>query len=136
MKDQIVTLKVAELAKQKGFDLPCNYRYSLISKDLKYTIIAESLSDITLPRRIRMCLAPTQALLQRWLREKHKLHPYINPTGSFDEWHIPNIRDSSIGALSSSRDQLMDFPGCYSKSFPSYEDALEYALYYCLDYIK
>jgi hypothetical protein len=53
MKDELVTIETAKLAKEKGFSSesylePSNY-----------------------------CITPTQSLLQRWLREVHNIHVEI-----------------------------------------------------------
>ena len=67
MKDELITFKTAKLAKEKGFDWECtNGRYLLEGK-LKGRIGASV--DCK-----EYAKAPTQSLLQRWLREEHSLN--------------------------------------------------------------
>lgn len=74
--DEIVTYEVAMLAKEKGFDVPTveNYRH----------------------KNGTTCNAPTQSLLQRWLREEKEIIielKYSDSTESFRpfwSWQIYN----------------------------------------------
>ena len=61
IEENLIKADTALLAKQKGFDEYCMWAYD---KDGKL------INPFT---RLALCLAPTQALLQRWFREKHKL---------------------------------------------------------------
>ena len=73
MKDKLIQFSTAKLAKQKGFNIEtqkywANYytgeplmKWKLISKEDKTMEYME-------------WAAPTQSLLQRWLREEHNLH--------------------------------------------------------------
>ena len=56
MTDTLVSFAAAILAKEKGFNEPCSHRYNVGA--------TSELNDL---------LAPTQSLLQRWLREKHNI---------------------------------------------------------------
>ncbi len=66
MKDQLISFETAKLAKEKGF-------VSALSK--KYTKHGELIDHIPLSDDGygKHCYAPTQSLLQKWLREKHKI---------------------------------------------------------------
>jgi len=78
MKDEIVTFETAKLACQKGFDVECKLIYNTIGQAWPPHYGTMSNSDIDSGAR---CTAPTQALLQRWLREKHKIFVYCIPKG-------------------------------------------------------
>ena len=67
MKEQLITLKTAKLAKTKGFkpDKP-SVNYVSMYINGKHSEGHEEDWD-----RGDFYLAPTQALLQKWLREKH-----------------------------------------------------------------
>jgi len=72
MKEQLITFGTAKIAKEKGFDIACiDYFTPLTHKLESYTfcIKSNSLSD--------NISAPTQSLLQKWLREEHSLHMEI-----------------------------------------------------------
>jgi hypothetical protein len=82
MKEEIVTFDIAVLAKEKGF----NYMKSNCFGDN----MAYNLDD---PTAIPACranvvigyiLAPTQSLLQKWLREKHFLD--VRVERDYDGW--------------------------------------------------
>lgn len=71
MQDEIVKYATARLAKAKGFDENCNLFYD--KKTVLYghpeNMGCNSLSEFP----IFCCSAPTQTLLQRWLRENHRI---------------------------------------------------------------
>ncbi len=67
MKDELVTLETAKLAKEKGFDLPVRsyYRHDGI---ISYWEYAENANSSVLTKTLYS--RPTQSLLQGWLRSK------------------------------------------------------------------
>ena len=107
--EEICTYEVAKLAKEKGFDVPTakNYRHE---------------NGAT-------CNAPTQSLLQRWLREEkgYAISVTAYPTlASLNKvCYAWEIKSSSDGAFMKSVD------GEYT--FSTYELALEDALKYALE---
>ena len=132
MEDTLVSYETALLAKEKGFDsddvIQC-YRKSgnvtLYSKQA-HTLCASVGKTIF---EDFACLAPTQSLLQKWIREKHLLHIEIYGFVSGDEqtrsyYHcIRNMKKYC---------DLTDD----SKTFNSYEDCLEDGLFTALKLIK
>jgi hypothetical protein len=86
MEEQIVNFDTAKLAKEKKFDGICYDTYDLRDKKLsnKYNIDLDEIYDeIDLKKEFECrfddifegyCLAPTQSLLQKWLREVHNTH--------------------------------------------------------------
>lgn len=76
MKEQLITFDTAKLAKEKGFWLPC-YKCYDNSQFLQDTSNDEDVvfkyDYRTLPSKDKY-LAPTQSLLQKWLREKHNIY--------------------------------------------------------------
>lgn len=78
MPEEICTYEVAMLAKEKGFDEPTLYAYDEESRRLarmRYCVKRNSRTEglITLA-------APTQSLLQKWLREEkgYYVYPYYD----------------------------------------------------------
>jgi hypothetical protein len=63
MKESIVTFDTAKLAKEKGFE-PGSYSYSYNQEGsfMPQTRIYQGLA------------APSQSLLQKWLRDEHQIH--------------------------------------------------------------
>ena len=75
MKDELVSFKVAKLAKEKGF----NYAYEFYDKDgelEEFGMVGgwSSSTNENYP-------SPTQSLLQKWLREKHNIHIHLEYIG-------------------------------------------------------
>jgi len=68
MEEQLITFETAKLAKEKGFNASCHELYRKMDNEL---IIGRNYaSNLTTTG----CIAPTQSLLQKWLREEHKIH--------------------------------------------------------------
>lgn len=75
MKEQPISFDTAKLAKEKGFEegkaeywLQDNTTISVI--DDEYELKCLRVKDQN-PDMVYQCKAPTQSLLQKWLREKH-----------------------------------------------------------------
>ena len=128
MEDQLVSFETAKLAKKKGCDWPTIYGYSVDNKsDNSYS--TDSAIDITgnlqfTEEDMKNCgndhetcyLAPTQSLLQKWLREVHKIHILLD---SFDD-------DTYQGTLSYDVYEGEEFYG--DSEGDTYEETLEGAL--------
>jgi hypothetical protein len=76
MKEQLISFETAKLAKEKGLDkIRCNYIYNIGYHDLQPEMDAfESFPKDSVSGQFHLALAPTQSLLQKWLREKHKIY--------------------------------------------------------------
>jgi hypothetical protein len=111
MEDQIVSLETAQLAKNNNFDLAVSSHYL---SDGKFSSIKGKYPN---GRIDNLYAAPTQSLLQRWLREKHKYYIQVmyNKRGNFSVMLV----DSSDNVLS---DTL------YGETYSTYEEALEKGL--------
>ena len=114
MKDELVSFKVAKLAKEKGF----NYAYEFYDKDGKleeFGMVSGwcNSTDENYP-------APTQSLLQKWLRDKFKIYITIgvnyNTKGNIESFNY-SIEGSILN----------------KGVFESYEESLENAFYEALN---
>lgn len=130
MQDQIVSFQIASLAKDLGFNWETFDSYSKgILKPNTLHINHNFNSDLIFKGRIS---APTQSLLQKWLREVHNIHVCANPlnnNGNNWEYRMCNIiliEDSNLDYDSSFENKL----------FPTYEQALEDGLSIALKLIK
>lgn len=96
VKETLINIETAKLAKEKGFDEPCYYYFNNeLSKRFGedgYWLM-ESLSG----RHI--LLQPSQSLLTKWLREKHNIHIELqlsrNSKEEYIDWWFylyPNIK--------------------------------------------
>lgn len=68
MEEQRIDFETAKLAKEKGFDWLSQYYY--MDGRSYYAMIKNANKRIAKS----CCSAPTQSLLQRWLREKYDIH--------------------------------------------------------------
>ena len=92
MKDEVVGFETAKLAKEKGFDaiVSCGYtdeglEYRPSYWDIDCDVNEIVLKNDSLDKDTAKYLAPTQSLLQRWLREVHSIDCWIAPFIGEDE---------------------------------------------------
>lgn len=111
MEEQLVTFETAKLAKEKGFNISCDARWWI-----------EPASDWKLSKQgVIKCdnsgdsiSAPTQPLLQKWLREVHRVEIAVQ---WFDNCYIKAVAKKPFKA------------NTYRvEGFQSYEEALETGL--------
>ena len=121
--EEICTYEVAKLAKEKGFDWICPHYFRTKNKDLFRVFPCEDWSDIE--DRIN---APTQSLLQRWLREEKRVVFGISPMQEMDcedlGWCATIYKVDENGYGLSWKEELY---------YNTYELVLENALKYALE---
>lgn len=123
MVDQLISFETAKLAKEKGFISKSPY-YQIDDADEIDLVDMKGFPLHSNDQEGDYYEAPTQSLLQKWLREKHNMSIEIGCTISkFWIWHIYEI---------SSGELLLGF----TKHSESYEEALEAGLYQGLLLIK
>ena len=132
MTDELIKFKTAVLAKEKGFDEQTRNAFDENGEEIFCDPCSDSVKLVGLGNRqghkwwnskeIGKYSRPTQSLLQRWLREVHKIHITITSI-SQDSWqyHITKVGDS-LGKL-------------YNEDYDDYEEALEDALVHALNLI-
>ena len=76
MKEQLIGFETAKLAKEKGFKRLCDFSYD---EDGMITGNCEQVYNF---------VAPTQSLLQKWLREKHKIHIELQCDSNYYKYFI------------------------------------------------
>ena len=143
MKEQVITFKTAKLAKEKGFnELVIHYYtpkgYCTESEGYRTERLVESNWNNgqgnypTMPKDVS-CSAPTQYLLQRWLREKHNIHMYIiaDKPYSFSE-----NKDLDVIWICSLYKPLLIEYGNLKQEYKTYEEALEAGLQAALELIN
>ena len=123
MKDELIIFETAKLAKEKGFDwhILHSYRDGILDLDDNYAgTISEMYFNANGRNRTKfkeVISAPTQSLLQKWLREVHNIIVFVAPFKDHAsdvndrlEWNY-TIYGKSIG-----------------RNLKSYEEALEIGL--------
>ena len=173
MEEQIISFETAKLAKEKGFDAYCNCWYFIGNKDQieeypKYyrekclknyqeidrqliykaiggqhgkTINQKFNNEIDL---LNVIAAPTQSLLQKWLREEHNIYIEVNikNVNSVQKFFFSISHENNL--LEGYSNVLDIWLGLdYSKQINTehnicnaYEDALEQGLLESLNLIK
>ena len=136
--EEIVTYEVAKLAKKKGFDEECREFYCDDKSQKLITRIScnrnvtsfeycsnSMLEDYYPPYEYCYIAAPTQSLLQRWLRD--------SGFGEVEVKHWPETNKYPHHYGWEVKDNLGDRMSYSSKMFDTYELALEDALKYALE---
>jgi hypothetical protein len=137
MKEQVVSLETAKLAKEKGFNISLANGFTVngivvnFGRERDYHVTKQiylSNKDMPMKENVRfyaktyICTAPTQSLLQKWLREEHNLHITVEIGHDEDEiWY-----DSYVMKVEKSYDYE---PVCSTEAGgENYETALEEGL--------
>lgn len=116
MREEIITFKTAKLAKEKGFSYYVSYSYwneELTSMTPGYALDDGTHSDYKIYLEYQRYLAPTQSLLQKWLREEHNV------------WVMPEYNGAGIMVYIHNKGKI-DSGGI--GLFQTYEQALEKGL--------
>lgn len=133
MEEKLIEFNTAKLAKEKGFNIPTIQYYtpkgySTESEDYMTERYAKSNwndgvgSYPTSPEKVE-CSAPTQSLLQKWLREVHKISVLCHVwNGVFAHY--------CVIALIPGKQNIQ------TTIFGTYEEALEEGLFQALKLIK
>ena len=126
MGEALVSFKTAELAKEKKFEWLVRNSYS-INPTYNHHLIDEDYMENW--NTLNAVSAPTQSLLQRWLREVHSININIR--------HIPHNQKYSYNITGSYHKGEKGILISYDfKSFESYEDSLEESLFESLSLIE
>jgi len=117
MKEELITFETAKLAKEKGFDSKYTEDYDTLGF-VQQRGILES-------HNLERVSAPTQSLLQKWLREQHNLEVISMHADDFVWWKVKVRRLSKVGAEIIKTEM----------EFNTYEEALESGLHQALKLI-
>ena len=117
MKEQLVSFKTAKLAKDKGFNWKVSLHYES-NGNCFFDKVECNFNNVEL-----ICSAPTQSLLQKWLREVHNIHITVTSI-SQESWQYH---------IQKPKDKLGDN---YNEDYENYEEALEDGLQEALKLIK
>jgi hypothetical protein len=138
MTDQLVSWEIAKLAKEKGFGMTSNtlslrgnyYNHKgVLDGDVTELIRAQIHEEDTTP--FKTICAPTQSLLQRWLREKHRAH--INIVYLFEhDVYVPFTQYIDV----TTEPVVLKDEKNKSLRFSTYEEAFEAALLESLKLIQ
>lgn len=135
MNEEIISFETAKMVKEKGFSGFYAYRYNpngvLMERWFEVDFESEketiSITDIVNEEDIGLSMgyipASTQSLVQKWLREIHKISIVIAPSiKGENKWYYNITKLDNIEWISEPELQSHD----------SYESALEVAIQVCL----
>lgn len=147
MEDQIISFNTARLAKEKGFSGLCYNYYEVANGDpwLNHTVNSPvDYNGVKDTRRI-LFSAPTQGLLQKWIREVHGVHvlPRYRKEAKMFHYHCRIYAQSRPSHHAMIHYVAPDFSGgaipsnfsgkkAIKRGYWSYEEALEECLKYAL----
>lgn len=124
MQEDVIKFKTAKLAQEKGY-VGNSYSYHGYDSDGKLCYNRRQYNDNVNFRKTGIYAAPTQSLLQKWLREVHSLRVEV----SYDAWGSLTY-DYQI-TTSDKRDHIESID-----AFHTHEEALEEGLQVALDRIE
>lgn len=129
--EEICTYEVCKLAKEKGFNVQTFDWYDYTGNYHK-GFIPHELHECP---RYKEYYAPTQSLLQRWLREGKKMYVCPSIISDYeDDFHPDIVYWSFIIVSTESGDSIYrEYERIDDKRFATYELALEDALKYALE---
>lgn len=144
MEDQIISLETAKLAKEKGFNLKQPKAYYILEDKREMTLWVDPTVEEELKK---IGWAPTQNLLQRWLREVHNikvLADYFCISSDDYEWgyvvKYEEGNDKRECQRLKSIESVEFYPGGYQNPVAfvknTYEEAIEQGLREALKLIK
>lgn len=141
MQEKIISFETAKLAKEKGFldkeNQTSHYNLST-GKIEKVVVIAPIMNRSEESIKFLfsdLCVkAPTQALLQKWIREVHNIEVIVFPKFRGDEskWYAYECLDMTKNDLES----LKGLCRGIFELYPNHEDTLEAGLIEALKLIK
>ena len=119
MKEELISFRTAKLAEKKGLKFNSCEHMFIESLTLKGEYISDKINhDWRFVENVFNWFSrPTQAVLQKWLREEHRFHITI----------FSSSQESWMFRITKPNQQLEE--GLYSEDFESYEKALEEGLY-------
>ena len=120
MSDELVSNEILLLAKEKGF----NVIQRIITVYDENSQNEEQLDEVGI----------TQSLLQKWLRETHKIHIFIIPCEPYSFSKNKDI--AVVWIYDIYKPLLLEYGHQNKNEFLTYEDALENCLYECLQLIN
>ena len=135
MEEELITLQTAKLAKEKGFDVRCEKAYFETGRHILETIRDGEITFPYKPPRILkrnygdeftifIAEAPTQSLLQKWLREEYNIDVIVECDNNGDKFYKVRVWENGNYNL------------LYLTLFKKYEEALEAGLQEGLKLIK
>lgn len=125
MEEQLISFETAKLAKEKGFKSATSRQYN--SKGEDYPPLSIGIQDEEYLKRFP---APTQSLLQKWLREKHSIQIEVLPTWGANQSYLCRINRNILRDAELTKEfECLETEAMLDHFiFDTYEEALEKGL--------
>ena len=136
MEETLISFETAKSAKDREFDLECKYRYYKVYAGSTLNKVGHNVGDFVLSTINKndnslgvasLAEAPTQALLQRWLREVYNIHLMVEPYYNEEKLLVYGF---DLITERAEEETIIE------KGFKTYEEALEIGLQEALKLIK
>lgn len=124
IKEDYVSFETAKLLKEKGFNEEC---FALYNPDGVLIQSGIRLNNIQVGRVKGSYSAPTQQMAMRWLREVHNIFIIIEP------YFYDYVNEKTSSYIPSLWQGDNYYENITSKDYPSYEEAVETTIKYCLE---
>ena len=136
MEEEIISFETATLAKEKGFPGDNKWAIPLFyEKNLSDRFVLSPNSS-----HVNDCYAPSQSLLQRWLREEHNIDVVLAPERYKDGVNYLVQAQKFDFNCNPEENENFCTKGSYwfndNHEYPTYEDALEKGLFEGLKLIE
>lgn len=151
MKEQLVSIKTAKLAKKQGFNIECGYRYYKVYEGSTLNRVGHTAGDF-IPSTIKggddslgtapTAEAPSQSFLQKWLREEKDILVEVTFSSRlsrklYEAAHEKPSLNFSWKIYTSIKDPSHFFPEFWTDdTFETYEEALEKGLQEALKMVR
>lgn len=122
MEERLISFETAKLAKEKGYDWIYGVKMGNVYYDHNGELDYSAVGDF----KIHRCLATTQSLLKKWLREKYNIEVEVYRTTESDTGEKYGCEGNDWNAKTDEEFDLFNF---YDKEF---EDVFEKGLYEAL----
>ena len=130
MEEQLISFETAKLAKEKKFNIPCeNFYIEYIDDDVADLFNYEEqrgsgYAELYRNNQEFKYSASTQSLLQKWLREVHKIDIMILPWEDTEN----NTISYQYFVLNNFDEDKYDYSYVEEKNYDTYEKSLEIGL--------
>lgn len=131
IKETYCSFEVAKLLKEKGFNEQCRAAYTNYGK-IFTTQIQQYITNVLCSKsNLWECTAPTHQMAMAWLREVHNLFIFPFPQRNTDSFW------AEIYSIDKNKNEEDKWENLYCetidlKNYPTYEEAVETGLKYCL----
>jgi len=143
MSEQLITFKTASTAKEKGFNLKVENYYIGTNNQLVKADSEEDFNNWFDTEQVKWTSAPSQSVLQKWLRDNHNIFLSVGPSFDDDSSRKPTGYHCDLfWIFEDNISRSKELPHNYSTEvkvediYKTYEEAYEAGLFEALKLIE